>query len=177
MEKLAYYTRLRDPWTAEEDSEIIKEYNDYTMDVIQIADVHKRTPGGIAYRLKKLEQIPTQIDARGYKAYQLGDLYREIVTNSKEKRKITQERKNTNIVNKANTNLELEVCELKDEIKSLKSELNEIKVMMKAVYNFEIQTSVKCISKKKNVDDIDNAIATYSQKKGTVVNTMLFRKF
>jgi hypothetical protein len=66
MEKLAYYIRSKDAWAPQEDSELLKEYNDEKLDVIQIADIHKRTPGGIAYRLKKLEQIPLQIAARGY---------------------------------------------------------------------------------------------------------------
>ena len=176
MEKLAYYTRLKEPWTSEEDSEIVKEYNDNNMDVSQIANLHKRTPGGIAYRLKKLEQIPTQVDARGYQAYQLSDLYREIVGNSEKKQRNAKEQKNTNIVKKANTNLDLEVSELKNEIKWLKSELIEVKEMMKAVYNFETQTSIKCASKKEDFDDINKAIATYSQKKGTIVNKMLSKK-
>jgi len=83
MENLEYYNRSKEPWTETEDEQLRKEYVEDNMDVIEIAYIHKKTPGYIANRLKKINVLEIHLDARGYNEYLVSDLYREIVSSSK----------------------------------------------------------------------------------------------
>jgi len=96
MEKLAYYDQSGTPWSEHMDKQITKEYTEDNLDIIQLGLIHKRTPGSIAYKLKALNLIEIQLDARGYQQYQASDLYREIVTTANQKTKAKkQEEKET----------------------------------------------------------------------------------
>ena len=155
MEKFAYYDCSGKPWPEEEDTQLLKEYNEDNMDIIEIGYIHRRTPGGIAYRLKRLEVVDNSIDTRGYEEYQASNLYREIVGGAK--RNKSKEKEQTNIVNvkKTTPTLELEIAQLKDEMRIIKSTLSEIHSLLKAVYKFE----TKVVDK--------------NTKKGTFVNSYL----
>jgi hypothetical protein len=78
-DKRSFYDRSGSSWDDAEDTQLRKEYNDDSEDIIQIGITHKRTPGGIAYRLKLQGIIPSHRDARGYFEYVKSDLYKDIV--------------------------------------------------------------------------------------------------
>jgi predicted RNase H-like nuclease (RuvC/YqgF family) len=86
--------------------------------------------------------------ARGYMKYKNSDLYKEIVSNNKEKnnndtqdkpkKKVTQTDNIFISINKKDyTELKNDVKEMKTEIKELRKTLTELVEMMKAVYEFE----------------------------------------
>ncbi len=57
------------PWTQEEDALLLNLYNNDKLDVIQIAQIHQRAPGGIISRLVKNKIISEKKSARGYEAF------------------------------------------------------------------------------------------------------------
>jgi hypothetical protein len=81
-----YYDKSGTPWSGEEETSLIKEYSKEELSIMQIGDIHKRTPGGIAYQLKRLKVIEKNTDARGYEEYRQSSLYKEItgISNPKE---------------------------------------------------------------------------------------------
>jgi hypothetical protein len=111
-------------------------YNDDLLDIIEISKIHNRTPGGIISRLFKNKYIGTRQSARGYTNYINSDLYKEIVSNNNDKRKIEKKVKSTT---KLNNMLELtnDVKEMKTEIKDLKNNIKELIEMIKLIYEFE----------------------------------------
>lgn len=82
MPPLSFYTRKNEPWTEDEVENLQYEYES-GFSVTEIADLHKRTPGVVAYKLKSLGLVKTVTAVRGYKEYKKSDLYTEIVENSK----------------------------------------------------------------------------------------------
>ena len=94
MNKLEYYDRQKDEWSTSETDQIISEYN--TMTISQIADIHRRTPGSINYKLKNLKIITHTTLAKGYDEYRNSELYKEIIEkNDKERREKLPDEKNT----------------------------------------------------------------------------------
>lgn len=84
-----YYNRQNESWDDKEHQDIRNEYEINKMSIIQIADIHRRTPGAISYKLKNIGLIANHTFARGYYEYTSSDLYKEIVTNGKSyKRKL-----------------------------------------------------------------------------------------
>ena len=83
MEKLEYYINSGRGWDLIEDNLLKKSYINEGLDILDIGRTHKRTPGGIAYRLRKLDIIKTNSDARGYEEYRESDLFREVLSNSR----------------------------------------------------------------------------------------------
>ena len=82
------YNLAGQSWEKEEDDQLVEEYNIGKLDLMEICKVHKRMPGGIMSRLKRLNLINMKNEVRGYSEYLKSDLYK-IVS------KITNERKNT----------------------------------------------------------------------------------
>jgi len=138
-----------EPWTQEEDTQLNKLYNEDMLDIIEISKIHNRAPGGIISRLFKHNYIVNRQSARGYIAYKNSDLYKEIVSNNKDKKKTeiadkSEKNKPTQIdnilisINKIDyIELQNDVKEMKNEIKDLKNTIKELVEMMKAVYEFE----------------------------------------
>jgi hypothetical protein len=135
-----------EPWLKEEDEQLNKLYNIDMLNIIEISKIHNRAPGGIISILCKQNYIPNRRSARGYMIYKNSDLYKQIVSSSKElKKEKKQEIKNSkpidNIlisINKCDyIDLQNDVKEMKTEIKELKSSIKELTEMMKAVYEFE----------------------------------------
>lgn len=87
MEKLDYYINSGRGWDLIEDNMLKKSYVNEGHDILDIGRTHKRTPGGIAYRLRKLDIIKTNCDARGYEEYRESDLFREVLSNSSRPKK------------------------------------------------------------------------------------------
>ena len=71
-------------WTQEEDTMLVKLYNNEKLDIFQIAKIHQRSPGGIVLRLLKNKLILDKKLARGYDLYKL-DKKKEIRKNDSDK--------------------------------------------------------------------------------------------
>ena len=100
-----YYIHSGKAWDKSEDDALIKEYE--TMDINKIGIIHKRTPGGIAYRLQTLGIIPLRFNAKGYDEYIKIKLYQEIKSSS-----IDIGKQNRNESKKLKRKVELQKTEL-----------------------------------------------------------------
>jgi hypothetical protein len=78
MENKEEFKLAGKPWAYEEDQQLIKEYTVEKLNLLEICEIHKRKPGGITSRLKRLNLIDMRQDARGYSEYLESDLYKEI---------------------------------------------------------------------------------------------------
>ena len=88
MEDLLFYQTGK-KWSIEEDQQLITEYNTGN-DIIEISQIHKRLPNGIATRLVSLNVIEYKINARGYTTYKNSEYYQNFLNS--EKRKDYQEK-------------------------------------------------------------------------------------
>ena len=79
--KSCFYDRSGTSWDDEEDEQLRGEYDDDEYDIMQIGILHRRTPGGIAFRLKNLERHKFHTEARGYEEYVKSTLYKDVVAN------------------------------------------------------------------------------------------------
>jgi hypothetical protein len=75
---LNYYDRCKVDWTPEEEAQVKQEYETESMPISEIGVKHKRTPGSIAYVLKRLGLIVHHAAARGYAEYRASSLFEEI---------------------------------------------------------------------------------------------------
>ena len=87
MESETIFKNAGEPWTQEEDIQLNELYNKDMLDIMEISKIHNRAPGGIISRLTKNNYISNRISARGYLKYKNSDLYKEIVSKNKEKKK------------------------------------------------------------------------------------------
>jgi len=130
MEKLAYYVRYELPWDDDEDEQIRNEYIKEGFDIVTIGYIHKRTPGQIACRLRKLSIINITVEARGYADYILSDLYKEIVYTSRERAvKRKEQKEQEKLVKTEEKRIKMEEAKrLKEEVKLAKAMENRIKM-------------------------------------------------
>ena len=168
MNTREYYDRQKEPWGSIELQDIRCEYETNEMTISQIADIHRRTPGSISYKLKNLGLITHNTLSRGYIEYKNSKLYNDIVNesrlesaikkNKKEKRMNMSEKitkyitkptesevlapnpKSKQIVELRLDNSSAEFLELKNEVLSLKNDVKEILRLMNAMYEFESQS-------------------------------------
>lgn len=131
-------------WTDEEENTLLNEL-DKNIDIEIIAQTHKRTIGGIrgkqrriAYKMyvKKasIEEIikKTKLDKE-----QIMEIIK-IKENPQKKVKTMQNPKKVKTIQKPKkVSLESEIIEMRCEIKELKNTINELVVMVKAIYEFE----------------------------------------
>jgi DNA polymerase III epsilon subunit-like protein len=75
------------PWTQQEDELLVKLYNEDKLDIISIAQIYQRAPGGIISRLVKNKIIPDKKTARGYDQYILLEQAKPELPSIKEKTK------------------------------------------------------------------------------------------
>jgi len=166
MNRLSYYDRMHLPWTDAELELIRKQYTEEMMDVIQIGNIHHKTPGQVGYRLRQIGVVGKnrKDTIRGYEEYMQSDLFKESQSNSyafkkelmereketkddetrearQEKRKIRQKEILQTITDHNATfeELTVEVNALRAEVKSMKKDIKEILRLMTAVYDFENQ--------------------------------------
>jgi hypothetical protein len=147
MNRLEYYNRQKEPWEMKELQDLKREYVTNELSVIEIADIHRRTPGAIACRLKRDNVIVANSVVRGYSEYKISNLYNEIVGTSKSQkseRVIKREAKlqikiEPKVDSYAIITTSKEINELKDEVSSLKKDVKEILRLMNALYEFESQ--------------------------------------
>ena len=152
---LSYYHLRDQPWTEQEDQQLRTEYVDQSLDIIQIADLHYKTPGQVSYRLKKLGITEKYYkDTRGYERYKDSALFREIMlapkTRVRKEKQIENDEKQEKKGRPSKIKLIEEylqiqqeqkekIDELTIEIKSMKQDVKEILRLMNAVYDFEVQ--------------------------------------
>jgi hypothetical protein len=138
------YTRVGEPWLITEDAQLIQEYNTEKMSLMQIAKIHKRRPGGISSRLKRLNLVQDDNCIRGNEEYQQSDLYKELWKEKLEKREARREERKVKKENMRPTNKVMEsirekteLSELKKDVKEIKESLNKLMEMIQAIYEFE----------------------------------------
>jgi hypothetical protein len=67
------------PWSPQEDEQLIKEYTNDKLGLLRLCEIHKRNPGGITSRLKRLNLINIRQEARGYEEFINSDLYKDSI--------------------------------------------------------------------------------------------------
>jgi len=78
MESIINFDGAGQAWSDVEDFALIKEYTIDKLSILDICQNHKRRPGGITARLKRLNLIAKHEDARGYLEYKKSSLYKKI---------------------------------------------------------------------------------------------------
>jgi hypothetical protein len=63
-------------WASQEDEQLIKEYTIDKLGLLRLCEIHKRNPGGITSRLKRLNLINIRQNARGYEEFMNSALYK-----------------------------------------------------------------------------------------------------
>jgi hypothetical protein len=150
--KKNYYDRSGSSWDEAEDVQLRKEYIDYGEDIIQIGIAHKRTPGGIAYRLKLQRIIPSHTDSRGYFEYVKSDLYKDVVkegnaTRSHRKKAETEssslvcDRAVTTLMSPRTVTTTLDISDIYKELASLRNDVTLLKVTVLEMINSKIPGS------------------------------------
>lgn len=96
-------TNIGKRWTKEEETKMIKSYNEEKLDIIEIAKNHNRLPRAISMRLVLHKIIKEEQDARGYSEYKKSDYYKQQLKLKKEEKDNTQnETKNLDNLNELN---------------------------------------------------------------------------
>ena len=151
MNSLSHYNRSKEPWLPDEAAEVKRRYNDESKNILEIADIHRRTPGCIAWKLNSMAIIPHNRLARGYQAYTMSALYNEIVQDARKNddaKKQKKEERNkvkvdsaVKIIENASlseiNSLKGEIADMKSDIAEMKRDIKELLDCMKAVYEFE----------------------------------------
>ncbi len=88
---ISYYERSKQEWNNEERIQITTEYVNNEMNIIEIGNIHKRTPGCISYQLHKIGVLSNRLDARGYNEYKLSPLYQDIVSTTKQRKEMQKD--------------------------------------------------------------------------------------
>lgn len=154
MNPLSYYERSKAPWDEHEYSQVKKEYETDLLDITQIANIHKRTPGCISYALKwKLKLIIHNTHARGYAEYRTSKLYEEITSFYKkediEKEKRKEERAKAKVERKEGEKIANEI--VKELEKDMDEDSSSIKVPKRMVgIMLELESVKKEIKELKN---------------------------
>lgn len=129
------------------------------MTVSQIADIHRRTPGSIGWKLKKKGIVSTLIEIRGYADYRKSDLYDEIAKICKasdaaklEKKEIRLQKREDKATLFADQGCKIDksitqvapkaaytttIISLQKEVAELKKDVKEMLRLMNALYDFE----------------------------------------
>lgn len=140
MNTLDYYIRKKEEWSISETKQLQNEYMDKHLNIIQIADIHKRTPGYISSKLRKMNIISSSKQSRGYFDYINSELYKEIIekSNAERKEKLPDDKKNTGqpwtseedsqLISEYNSNINItEICKIhKRNIGGIKSRLRRL---------------------------------------------------
>jgi hypothetical protein len=79
MNRLEYYNRQKEGWSDKELQDVRTEYEVNEMTISEIADIHRRTPGRISYKLKTIGLITHNTHSRDYLEYKNSNLYKQIV--------------------------------------------------------------------------------------------------
>lgn len=145
MNSLSYYDRSKDPWNVEEIAQLKQEYDDELKSILQCADIHRRTPGCIAYKLKAIGLIVHNALSRGYTEYKTSKLYNEVVLSYKKEKEDKDKTKEVKKAEKEKAtaekptkeNLIREINVLKADMAELKRDVKEILTLINSIYEFE----------------------------------------
>ncbi len=147
MNTLDYYDRLKVKWTQEEALQIKKEYED-GHSIIEIGNRLKRTPGGIAAKLKADGVITSHTLARGYDEYRASDLFKEISVEYRlkedERKKNRAEKEAARVVtgrSVSSTDTSVDVLLLRKEVAELRKDVKKILEYMTSLWEFETSDS------------------------------------
>lgn len=122
-----YISNKGKKWNNQEEKILLEELNK-NMDIKLIAEIHKRTIGGIKSRLREI----------AYNLYIKNISIEEIISKTKlDKNEILKTIKRRQNKTKTLFKIESEIYEIKNDIKELKITINELLEMMKALYEFE----------------------------------------
>ncbi len=139
------------PWSPDDDAKLVSLYNDDLCDIFEISKRPQREPGGIISRLIKNKCVSNRTLAR---------LYKDIVAEKVQKRKIRNEEKRgkavadgkvvAEVIRPALQNditvtlyrgtyaeVQIELADIKRDMAGLRRGMSEIIDMLKAVYIFE----------------------------------------
>ena len=171
-----YFTNKGKPWTSEDDTQLIKLYNEDSSDIIKLSIIYKKSPGAIAARLKQLDIILYTHLARGYNEYQNSDLYIEVCENSRfnKKNKSNIENNNFEFEFKKSFNKNLKkYIEIKNEyeeqIEILTNQIKELKNDIEEIYTNNDSNLI--LIKDKEYILIDDCIYTINKIKGNIYGT------
>ena len=144
------YIFAGEPWLDYEDKQLTKEYTIDQLKLMEIAKIHKRMPGGIVSRLKKLNLISMRQHTRGYSEYKDSELYKEICKTNEDKKKNPHNKPDMNKINKLilETLPKLPASDSESdcasvskkslsEITELNKKVDKILEIMNALYEFE----------------------------------------
>jgi hypothetical protein len=81
--KYSDFVNISNQWTDVKHNQLLKLYNEDLIDILQIAFIYKRAHGSISSRLKKLQVIGANKEARGYTNYKSTQLYQEAMVKLK----------------------------------------------------------------------------------------------
>jgi hypothetical protein len=138
-------TSIGQKWTQEEDDQLNQLYNNENLDVVEIAEKHNRLPGGIAARLVHFGIVSNRMDARGYSGHKNSEYYITTMAEKKINKVSSHETNNNNSFYKKKNKIEepdyvkiqKDITEIKQDIKKLSSNMNELIDMLKSIYEFE----------------------------------------
>lgn len=137
MNKLEYYTRQKESWEDLEVEQLKIEYQEKEMTISQIADIHKRTPGSISYKIYKLGITTRMMLSRGHQEYKNSDLYKEVIETAKLKDAEKKIKKAS--IKKESPVVKNDIAVLKDDIAVLKNDIKEVLRLINAIYQFETE--------------------------------------
>jgi len=152
MNSVNYYDCSKLPWNEEETEELKSEYGIHLLNIIEIANIHRRTPGSIAYKLKNIGMVGYAVMARGYEEYKNSTLYNQVVQQHRkedtekkskkdqkkeEKMKIKEEKDSLQKMSKVD--LIREILTMKEEISEIKEDIKQILNYMTQIYEFETE--------------------------------------
>ena len=134
-------------WNEDQDNLLVKLYVQNEKNIMEIAELCQRTPGAIAARLVILNLIPERKKARGYFQYINSEIYQEVCSRKKNRKKgrktenSVKETTNTtdNKVKPSNNkeDIKTEIQEIKMEIKNVTELVKKMYDMMESIYEFE----------------------------------------
>jgi hypothetical protein len=145
MNSVEYYNRQKEFWGDSELQEIRTEYENKGLTISEIADIHRRTPGSISYKLIKFGIIANNKQARGYEEYKNSNLYKEIVEKGKlndSERRIKTNLRYETITVPPQVNIPFkQLVDLRTDVETLKTDVKEILRLMNAIYGFKQHSS------------------------------------
>jgi len=127
MESSNLYPNAGQPWSTEENEQLIREYNEQKMGLMQLCEIHKRQPGGIIARLRRLNILDRKEEPRGYQEFVESPIYQEKV--EKNEKRIARREVGTKVVS--------ELEQLKMDVADIKRTVHAILNIMNALYEME----------------------------------------
>jgi len=165
------------PWSKSDDEKLKDLYSNQDLNVIQIADIFKRRPGGIISRLKRLDLIKEGIDARGYFDYiKYRDEFNKLLKEPKERVRGRKPKNQIDQVLQVKSPIQTQVQEvnLVSELLELNNNFNKKIDKLKSEFSLEMMQIISKYSKLNTTDPnceiINIGLKKYILKNGQVYN-------